>query len=778
MQTASDSACFMALAQTQTSEMAYNIFAAFWWKVLNVFFREIRVRGAFNIPRDGPVIFVGAPHHNQFLDLLMALQVHRETGRQVRHIVAAKSMDQHVIGFFARIMASIPVVRAFDEATAGTGLVSLSADDPCVVVGNGTRFLSELTPKMHIMLPRSVDGAAAEVVEVVSNTELRVKNEFSGNTGACTSSIRAHVDALRAEGTQGLSFKRVPLVSQQEMFRYVYECLTKDGCIGIFPEGTSHDRSDLLPLKAGVSLMALGAMANDPSVKVKIVPVGLSYFHPHRFRSRAVVEFGSAMDVPQNLVELFKQGGAQKRQAVGELLDMIFDGIKTVTIRTPDFETLLLVQAARRLYKTPGQPPTLAQVVELNKRYIEGYLHFKEEPKVQQLRTDVLKYDRLVRDLGLRDHQVPQAQNVGWKTLGLLAYRLGLLTVWTTLALPGAILNGPLFLTASIISRRKAKAATSASLVKLKGRDVVATWKILIFLGLAPLLYVFYALLATLTAIKMGASAQWQTWTPILVLTALPCVAYAALKFGEAGLDVFKSLRPLIIALVPGQQRSLDGLKAMRVQVANELAEVIGEYGPKLYEDFDDRRMPPLASAPPSSSHPGIWRRKSGTGGVDAQGTWLVHPMTWLDERLFGWSRGAKTCGGSDSTPSLEGSRATTPDFSDEDEVGDYDSILRCTEGLSQPHPPQPRSHQGLYADLQKLRQGAGVDLVAVKVSGEEPGSTTEGLHLRHVRKASLSDTVSVERICVLSKEENFKEATQHLNREIRERRMSEGYED
>lgn len=49
---------------------------------------------------------------------------------------------------------------------------------------------------------------------------------------------------------------------------------------------------------------------------------------------------------------------------------------------------------------------TLGQVVEINRRLLEGYDHFKDEPRVQNLRQDVLKYNRLVRDLGLRDHQV------------------------------------------------------------------------------------------------------------------------------------------------------------------------------------------------------------------------------------------------------------------------------------------------------------------------------------------------------------------------------------
>jgi glycerol-3-phosphate O-acyltransferase / dihydroxyacetone phosphate acyltransferase len=106
--------------------------------------------------------------------------------------------------------------------------------------------------------------------------------------------------------------------------------------------GGSHDRSDLLPLKAGVALMALGAMANNPGVQVKIVPVGLNYFHPHRFRSRAVVEFGTPLDVPTELVDQFSLGSTGRREASGKLLDMVFDALKTVTVRAPDYETLMV----------------------------------------------------------------------------------------------------------------------------------------------------------------------------------------------------------------------------------------------------------------------------------------------------------------------------------------------------------------------------------------------------------------------------------------------------
>lgn len=82
--------------------------------------------------------------------------------------------------------------------------------------------------------------------------------------------------------------------------------------------------------------------------------------------------------------------------------------------------------------------------------------------------------------------------------------------------------------------------ALAASSVKVEARDVLASWKILISLGVAPLLYGFYAFLATIVAIKANAPMKWTIVTPLVVMSALPFIGYAALKFGEAGMDVLK----------------------------------------------------------------------------------------------------------------------------------------------------------------------------------------------------------------------------------------------
>lgn len=49
-----------------------------------------------------------------------------------------------------------------------------------------------------------------------------------------------------------------------------------------------------------------------------------------------------------------------------------------------------------------------------------------------------------------------------------------------------------------------------------------------------------------------------------------------------------RSLRPLIVALIPGQQQSLDKLKKQREHLSNEVAALINDFGPKLYDDFNE----------------------------------------------------------------------------------------------------------------------------------------------------------------------------------------------
>jgi glycerol-3-phosphate O-acyltransferase/dihydroxyacetone phosphate acyltransferase len=76
--------------------------------------------------------------------------------------------------------------------------------------------------------------------------------------------------------------------------------------------------------------------------------------------------------------------------------------------------------------------------------------------------------------------------------------------------------------------------------VKLQGRDVIGSWKVLVSLGMAPVLYSFYVAVAIALSFRYNLPLKYKIWAPIWTVFALPAVGYSALKFGEVGMDLYK----------------------------------------------------------------------------------------------------------------------------------------------------------------------------------------------------------------------------------------------
>jgi glycerol-3-phosphate O-acyltransferase/dihydroxyacetone phosphate acyltransferase len=53
------------LAPTPLVGWVYDLVLAILSPLIDMFFREVSVRGAWKLPKDGPVILVAAPHANQ-----------------------------------------------------------------------------------------------------------------------------------------------------------------------------------------------------------------------------------------------------------------------------------------------------------------------------------------------------------------------------------------------------------------------------------------------------------------------------------------------------------------------------------------------------------------------------------------------------------------------------------------------------------------------------------------------------------------------------------------
>jgi glycerol-3-phosphate O-acyltransferase/dihydroxyacetone phosphate acyltransferase len=608
-----------SLSRPRLVPWIYDLLLHVFSACLDIFFREVYPRSTWRIPKRDAVIIVVAPHANQFVDSVLLMRILKQhAGRRVSFLIAEKSLREPYVGPLASRMGALPVTRAMDNIRPGKGEIFIAdpTGDTTLLCGHDVDF-TKLSVGSLIILPMSGNESPEQqvIAEIMGPEALRLKEPFKASKAG---------EPLHEQLLAGISYNVAPHVDQSEMYDAVFRSLSEGGCIGIFPEGGSHDRPSMLPLKAGVAIIAVGALVRDPDINLTILPCGLSYFNPHKFRSRAVVEFGDPVKVSPDQVAAFKQGKEAKREAVGALLQTIQDALGAVTQQAPDYETLALVQATRRLYRPLRMKLPLPVVVEMNRKLMAGYTQHQNEPQVVQLKQAVLDYNRKLRALGIKDHQVEWGnakQKPAWLALLTLFYRCGQLLTLSVATLPSLALFWPIFITTKIISTRKQRAALANSVVKLKGRDVVSTWKILVAMGLAPMLYTWYTFVVTVWLHHCRHSGYYASLAPwsiradtyvsdsislqvffVAFFGLLVVISFAGLRFGEIGVDIVKSLRPLLIILGgPSSGNALKGIRAERQRLAARVVEVIHTFGAEIFHELEE--APDTAGSSDDSSN-------------------------------------------------------------------------------------------------------------------------------------------------------------------------------
>ncbi len=588
----------------------------------------------------------------QFVDgLILQRTLRREAKRRVSLLIAQKSVHGF-IGWASRQVGSVPVGRAQDSARPGTGTIYLPdpINEPSIIRGIGTNFEKEAEVGGMLFLPsiKGQSGSSVDIAAILGPEEIRIRRPFKDRLAVTQLTARDDIDKdgniLNKEipgprpEYQGTKYKLAPHIDQTKVYQAVFDRLKAGGCVGIFPEGGSHDRTELLPLKAGVAIMALGTLAEAPDCGLRIVPVGMNYFHAHKFRSRAVVEFGPPYEVPAKLVEMYKNN--QRRAAIGQLLDQVYDSLAAVTVSTPNYDTLMVIQAARRLYNPTGKKLPLPVVVELNRRLALGYETYKNDKRTIKVKESVAKYNQDLRYLNIRDHQVEYA-SMSWITVVFMFfYRLIKLAILSAGVLPGLILFAPVFIATKYISHQKAKTALAGSTVKIQGKDVIATWKLLVSLAFAPVLYNFYTSLTAYFVYKDRLGGRVPEWVPIWAVFIagwifFPTITFAALRFGEVGMDILKSLRPLLLCIIPSSSYSISQLRERRAELSAQVAELINTFGPEMFDDFDHTRLvydshvrTPATTSPTTDTHdaaaaakPPVSRSQSGASSPGTSGT-------------------------------------------------------------------------------------------------------------------------------------------------------------
>jgi len=491
---------------------------------VDLFFRDITSRNTFKVPTKAPVLFVCAPHSNQLLDPIVVM---RTCPRRAGFLCAGKTMRKPVAGAIAKALDSIPVDRAQDHKRVGPGALEIRGDR---ALGEGTRF-SDLSARDRL----EVGGREYVVVSVVSDTEMVVRRAGGGGAAAAAG---GGVPEAPPEACPPSAYTIMPHIDSTSLYENVFERLGASECVGIFPEGGSHDRTELLPLKMGVSIMALGASARFPGVPLRIVPVGLHYFKGHRFRGSVFVDYGEPFAVPPELVARYEAGGREMQEACQRLLELVHQSIASVTISAPDYGTLELFWMMRRLHQQQtveetGKKPTLEQQVALTKAFSEGFDRLRDRPGTVRLQELVATYNTQLRLFGLKDHHVEAGARLRKRTLLRAVLLSGRMLFNGLAAFPGLFLGLPLLIATRVVSQHERRKALRSSKVKIHARDVVATYKVLMSLVMTPLLHVVYTSLAWWLH-SQAAAVCYFFFSPFVCWGAVRCAESSILAYREA----------------------------------------------------------------------------------------------------------------------------------------------------------------------------------------------------------------------------------------------------
>lgn len=316
-------------------------------------------------------------------------------------------------------------------------------------------------------------------------------------------------------------------VDNTAAFEAMFQVLARGEAMGIFPEGISHDGTDLAPLRTGVARIALGAAARrDPgAAPVRIVPCGLSYFRRTRMRGRVLVEYGAPIVLDAAWLAAFAQ---DERAAVKTLTDEVEAGLRGLAVHAPDYETLRVLTGVRQLYTPPELELSLSQQAGLTRRFLGRWQELEGDPEVAAIYRDTRAYLTEVDSLGFSDPLLRAPLTpLGWA--GLLGRHLLLIFVLLPLALPGLLLHAPLLMAAVVFG----EALTPR-------RNVRATTKVItLALGVPAI----YALVLGLVAWAVPAADRW----PLVLCTAalLPTCGWATIRV----LERQSALRRMLVTL-------------------------------------------------------------------------------------------------------------------------------------------------------------------------------------------------------------------------------------
>lgn len=126
--------------------------------------------------------------------------------------------------------------------------------------------------------------------------------------------------------------------------------MQQDKVICIFPEGGSHDQTQLLPLKAGACVF-IWQSNTQLQKNPHLVCSGINYFGAHKFRSKVVIKYSNPMKFDIDVSKALNK--EYKREKVGDMMVELRENMEEVKFIAPSYNELLDIQVVKDLYLVP-----------------------------------------------------------------------------------------------------------------------------------------------------------------------------------------------------------------------------------------------------------------------------------------------------------------------------------------------------------------------------------------------------------------------------------------
>jgi glycerol-3-phosphate O-acyltransferase / dihydroxyacetone phosphate acyltransferase len=349
------------------------------------------------------------------------------------------------------------------------------------------------------------------------------------------------------------------LAAQNEAtFGKCYDHLGAGGTVMIFPEGTSVSERRLRPLKTGAARIALGAEArHDFKLGLRLLPLGINYFDPQRFRSDVLINVAPPIRVA-DYAEAYRQ---DPTAAADQLTEDIRRHLEQRLVITKDAAEDELVQQLERTFTghlIQDDPRTLYDNFQLSRTLLQAVAYFeKHDPNhLGEVREKLATYLTDLKQLNLSDEALARTGRPDTRARRALVAGLQLV-LGLPVYLYGALNNYLPYKIPSMVAKRATK-------------EVEFVAPIMMVVGMITFSFAYAAQIALVHHFTQ----DWR-WTLLYGLSLAPA-GYYALHYANKLAGRLRRLRAL--RLFRQQRPVMEGLLRQRATILRLLNEAREAY--------------------------------------------------------------------------------------------------------------------------------------------------------------------------------------------------------